>query len=84
MDGRQIENDDWPILLAIMTDAGQNATTVFSLLRQTLGLSPAAAKSHLQSRPIQIARGSRMEIESIVERFKNAGATVDVRRERAD
>ena len=78
MNEPQIANDDWPILIATMVDSGPNSTAVFVLLRDTLGIPPATAKAHLHS-PIQIARGSRMEIETVIDRFKRAGAVVEVR-----
>ena len=79
----QVENDDWPILIATMVDAGPDAASVFMLLRRTLGMPPETAKANLHS-PIQIARGSRMEIETIIDQFKRAGALVDVRSENSN
>ncbi len=72
-----VANDDWPNLIVTITDVGQHRARVIALLREILNVSPAEAKELMNSPRIEVARGPRMEIESVVWRFKAAGAEVE-------
>jgi hypothetical protein len=74
----QIEDDDWPEFVVYMTNVGPNRASVFALLRQTLNLDPAATIRLLSSPRIEVARGPRMKIDTVVRQFREAGATVEV------
>ena len=73
-----VANDDWPNLIVNIINVGQHRARVFALLREILNVSPAEAKELMNSPRIEVARGPRMEMESVVWQFKAAGAEVEV------
>lgn len=72
-------HDDWPLFGVFITDIGPAKSKVFSLIRESLGLSPGETKALLQRPDAEVARGARLEIDSLVERLRSVGAKVACR-----
>ena len=73
-----VENDDYPIFRLVVEDVGEQMGKVFTVLRQTMQLSPAEAKRLLTAHHFEVVRGPRMEIESIREKLERAGAKIQL------
>ena len=74
----EVENDDWPILAVYVVDPGPLRPRLFQLYRDILGASPERAKALLSTARVEVARGSRMEIQPYIDKFRTAGATLEV------
>ena len=76
--GPQIENDDLPILVVCVVAPGNDRPKIYQLYRSVLRVSPDKAKSLLDASIVEVARGSRMEVETYIKAFEAAGATISV------
>ncbi len=74
----EIENDDWPILTVCVVDPGPQRPRLFQLYREILGASPKQAKALLAASRVEVARGSRMEVERYINKFREIGAALEV------
>jgi hypothetical protein len=74
----EVADDDWPILSVCVVDPGPQRPRLFQLYREILGASPKQAKTLLSTARVEVARGSRMEIEPYIDKFRAVGATLDV------
>jgi hypothetical protein len=61
-----------------VTDPGPQRAAMFALYRQTLEVSPVEAKRLLDLFNVEVARGPRMKIQRIAEKFRIVGATVEI------
>ena len=76
----EIANDDWPFLTVCVVDPGRQRFRLFQLYREILQVSPHQAKALLAAPRVEVARGSRMEVEPSVDKFRAAGATLEIAR----
>ncbi|WP_435018036.1 hypothetical protein TA3x_005675 [Tundrisphaera sp. TA3] len=74
----EFADDDRPIFAVWVVDPGPRRPLLFRLYRNILGVSPRQAKALLAAPRVEVARGTRMEIEPRVDEFRAAGATLEV------
>jgi hypothetical protein len=73
-----VENDDQPILIVYVLDPGPSRSRLFRLYRRVFHASPARAKALLLAPRVEVARGTRLEVERLIEEFRLAGAMLEV------
>lgn len=74
----EIENDNLPILTVCVVGPGPQRARLFQLYREVLGASPKQAKALLAASRVEVARGSRMEVERYIDKFRAVGASLEV------
>lgn len=74
--GPRIENDDFPIVSLRLTDPGPTPERVFALFRSLTGATPEQARQTIHTPESELARDSRIAINSIAEKYRKTGAKV--------
>jgi hypothetical protein len=71
---------DWPMYRAVVRDFGTDRPSMFHLLRETLGVGPAEAKSLLDARGhLEVAQDLELrEVKKVAGHFRVVGADVTV------
>ena len=75
-----IENDDWPILSVCVVDPGPQRSRMFQLYREVLSVLPEQAKDLLSTPRVEVARGPRMVVDRHIDKFRAAGAKLEISR----
>jgi hypothetical protein len=79
-------NQIWPedvVYIGYVTQVGFNRSRMFGLYRDQFRVSPGESKQMLSQSRVEIARGTKGQIQRTLDKFTEAGATVEVVPEKA-